>query len=446
MKKLLGFILVGCLSLSLFSGCGTKSDAENSAASTSQVATEQSTTAAQSTTATESAKPVTLTQLTWRVADVGDAFTVFTNKYKEEHQNVTIDVVNIASDQYFNTLKIRLLGGDAPDIIATGPGEESLTMQAQNGYLLDITDDPMLKNVLPSALDGAKVDGRVYGIPYDIVSLVVLYNKKIFADNGIKVPANYDEMMQVCETLKSKNIAPVVYGIKDTYLTQFFPYQISPTAVYSKNPSWDKDLVAGKVKFNSPEWKRVLEVPFDMNKKGYFTKNALGVGDQQSVEMFARGEGAMTFNGSWAVGTARAANPNIDVGVFPFPANKSGEEQYMTMSLGQIMAISKTTKNVDECKKYLAAWTDKNYAQLWTDRAKAISTIAGVSNNFDPSMNDLTPYMEKLKSVQFANAGWPAGVTDVFIKKFQEIYSGKATIDQMLDEMDKAVAKAVAKK
>ncbi len=441
MKKLLGFMLVGLLSFSIFSGCGNTSvDEKAEASSTTQVI------ATQSTTAEETSKPVKLAHLTWRVPDVGDAFTVFTNKYQEEHQNVTIDVVNIAADQYYNTLKIRLLGGDPPDIMTTAPGAEQMTIQAKNGYILDITDEPMVKNVLPSTLENIKIDGKVYGIPYDIVSLVGLYNKKIFSDNGLKVPANYDEMVQVCESLKAKNIVPIAYGIKDAYLTQFLPYQISPTAVYSKNPNWDNDLVAGKVKYNSPEWKRVFEVPLELNKKGYFTKNALGVGDQQSVEMFARGEAAMTFNGSWAVGTARAANPDIELGIFPFPANKADEEPWMTMMVGQVMAISKTSKNLDEAKNYLAAWTNKEYAQLWTDRAKAISTIAGVSNNFDATMNDLTPYMENQKSWQFANAGWPAGVTDVLIKKFQEVYSGKATMDEMLDAMDKAAAKATETK
>lgn len=443
MKRILCMLIIFTLALSLFAGCGSKS-AEN--AKTDESKAQTTVQKDEETKKVEEKVPekVTLTHLTWRVADVGDAFTVFTKKYQEENPNATIEVVNIASDQYYNTLKTRLLSGDPPDIFTTAPGAQ-MVEQAKNGYILDITNEPMLQNVMPGQVESTKIDGKVYGIPYDIVSLVVLYNKKIFADNGVKVPANYDEMLQVCETLKSKNIVPVAYGIKDAYLTQFLPYQISPTAVYAKNPNWDSDLVAGKAKFNSPEWKRVVEVPFELGKKGYFTKNSLGVGDQQSVEMFAKGEAAMTFNGSWAVGTARAANPDIELGIFPFPANQAGEEAWMTTMVGQVMAISATSKNLDECKKYLTAWTNKDYAQLWTDRAKSISTIMGVNNNFDPVMNDLTPYMENQKSWQFANAGWPAGVTDVFIKKFQEVYAGKGTVEDMLNEMDKAAVQGAKK-
>ncbi len=437
MKKIVSILVICAISLSLFAGCGNASgkDSRQTSGDNSAAATQ-----AEPQVTSKEAKNVTLTHLTWRVPDVADAFDVFVKKYQDEHPNITMDIKNIASDQYSNTLKTRLLSGDPPDIITTGAGSE-YNSQVRNGYILDITDEPMIENIQPGTLSGSMVDGRIYGVPYDLVSLVVLYNKKIFADNGLKMPTNYPEMLQVCETLKSNNITPAAYGIKDSYVTQFLPYQIAPTAVYAKNTNWDTDLTEGKVKFNSPEWKRTFAIPFDFQKKGYFTPNALGVGDQQSVEMFARGDAAMTFTGTWAVSVARAANPELDLGMFPFPANEPGEEAWMTMSLGQIMAISKTGKYIDEAKEYLAAWTNKDYAQLWTDRAKATSTIKGVNNNFDPSVNDLVPYLEKLKAWQFANVGWPAGVTELFIKKFQEVYTGKVTIDEMLDEMDKVVKK-----
>lgn len=425
---------ISFLCLCVLAACG-KSNNENTAKpSESQPA---------STSATkEAAKSVTLSHLTWRVPDVGEGYNLFKQKYESEHSNVKIEINNVASDQYFNMLQTKLLSGDPPDIFTTAMGATELVAQVKNDYVVDLTDEPFVKNILPGALDGAKINGRVYGIPYDLVSLVVLYNKKIFADNGLSVPTNYEEFLKVCEALKAKEITPISYGIKDSYLTLFLPFQIAPTSVYSKNQEFDGGLLTGDSKFNSDGWKRALGIPFELKEKGYFTENALGVGDQQSVEMFARGEAAMTINGTFGVSVARAANPDLELGMFPFPGNEPGEENWMALNVGQIMALSSSSKNLEEGKKYLAAWADQAYAQTWTDQAKSISTIAGVNNDFDPVQNDMTAYLAKTKTWQFANAGWPPGVSDAFMKTFQDVYAGKGSVEDILIAMDKAVEQA----
>ncbi|MFC5405363.1 ABC transporter substrate-binding protein [Cohnella soli] len=438
MKNKMKAGLISLLCISVLAACGKSNNDTNATPSASNSAT--------STASAKPAKSVTLSHMTWRVPDVGEGYDLFKKKYESEHPNVKIDINNVASDQYFNMLQTKLLSGDPPDIFTTAMGATELIAQVKNDFVVDLTDEPFVKNILPGALDGAKINGRVYGIPYDLVSLVVLYNKKIFADNGLSVPTNYDEFLQVCEALKAKNITPISYGIKDSYLTLFLPFQIAPTSVYAKDQQFDNGLLTGQTKFNSEGWKRALSIPFELKEKGYFTDNALGVGDQQSVEMFARGEAAMTINGTFGVSVARAANPNLDLGMFPFPGNKPGEENWMALNVGQIMALSSSSKNLEEGKKYLAAWTDKAYAQTWTDQAKSISTIDGVKNDFDPVQNDMTSYLAKMKTWQFANAGWPPGVSDAFMKTFQDVYAGKGTVEDILIAMDKAVEQAKALK
>lgn len=387
---------------------------------------------------------VTLTHLTWRVPDVGTGFDDFKKKFESEHKNITLEIQNVSSDQYYNTLQTRLLSGDPPDLITTEPEEAKYITEAKNGYLMDITNEAFLKNLIPSTLQSVKLNEKIYGIPYDTSSLVVFYNKKIFKNNGVEVPSSYNEFLNVCKELKEKGVAPISYGIKDEYVTAFLPYQIAPTAVYEKNPNWDDDLTAGKVKFNSSEWKRVFNVPFDlkqyMNDGG---KNALGIGDQQSVELFASGKAAMTCTGTWATSVIRSANPNIDLGLFPFPANQDGEENWIISSPGQIMAMSATTQHPEECKEYLKCWASKDYAQQWTNSAKAISTVEGVSNDYDASMNDLNTYLDKNKTWSYPNNGWPAGVQDAFRKKLQEVWAGKGTVDDILNAMDQAAQKSL---
>ena len=41
------------------------------------------------------------------------------------------------------------------------------------------------------------------------------YNKKVFADNGLKPPTTWDEFFKVADALKAKGIVPLVIGTKE---------------------------------------------------------------------------------------------------------------------------------------------------------------------------------------------------------------------------------------
>lgn len=62
------------------------------------------------------------------------------------------------------------------------------------------------------------IDGVVYGLTiWDTVggSWVVVYNKEIFADNGIEIPATYEDFAAACDTLLDAGVTPIYEPIAD---------------------------------------------------------------------------------------------------------------------------------------------------------------------------------------------------------------------------------------
>ena len=55
-------------------------------------------------------------------------------------------------------------------------------------------------------------DGMVYGIPFRLDCKLFFYNTQIFEENGLTAPTTWDELIQVCETLKAAGITPIAYG------------------------------------------------------------------------------------------------------------------------------------------------------------------------------------------------------------------------------------------
>ena len=47
-------------------------------------------------------------------------------------------------------------------------------------------------------------DGRQYLVPTDIYPWVIVYRRSVFAENGYKVPATYDELLTVARRMAAE--------------------------------------------------------------------------------------------------------------------------------------------------------------------------------------------------------------------------------------------------
>ena len=63
------------------------------------------------------------------------------------------------------------------------------------------------------ALEVETINGSLYGAPGAYAQyLTVFYNKDLFEQAGVTVPATYDEFLKACDTLKAKGITPIAMG------------------------------------------------------------------------------------------------------------------------------------------------------------------------------------------------------------------------------------------
>ena len=115
--------------------------------------------------------------------------------------NPDVKVVVEATDfnSFSATLKTKIAAGDAPDVIFGRPKMFAELVSA--GQLLDLSGQGFLANVAASSLESMKVDGKVYGLPLDVQTMGVFYNKALFEANGWKVPATYSELIALCREI-----------------------------------------------------------------------------------------------------------------------------------------------------------------------------------------------------------------------------------------------------
>jgi raffinose/stachyose/melibiose transport system substrate-binding protein len=127
-------------------------------------------------------------------------------------------------EQVFRKLTTLLQQGNVPDLFQTWGGG-GLRQQVEAGYVKDITADiaAWKDEINAGALSMYEVDGKNYGMPFDLGLVGFWYNTKSFADAGITtLPATWDEFLTTVQTLKSKGITPIALAGKDTWTGAFY--------------------------------------------------------------------------------------------------------------------------------------------------------------------------------------------------------------------------------
>jgi raffinose/stachyose/melibiose transport system substrate-binding protein len=279
-------------------------------------------------------EPVTIEW--WHIANNDPLKTVWkkaADQYMAAHKNVTIKITVLENEAFKAKLTTNMQAGKVPDLFHSWGGG-TLNEQVQAGLVKDISKDvaPWIGNLNQAAVDLYKVDGKQYGVPYDLGMVGVWYNKDLFEKAGIEQPpATWTEFLEAVRKLKSAGITPIAVGEKDKWPGMFWWANLSlriagkdAMAKAGEDGSFD---TPGFVKAGQ-ELKRLIDMqPF---QKGFLASPWDGAGSEASA--MANERAAMDLMGHWAP-TVFAANTKDKKGLgdklgwFPFPMVEGGAGQ-----------------------------------------------------------------------------------------------------------------------
>lgn len=162
-----------------------------------------------------------------------------------------------------------------------------------------------------------KVNGKPYGVPYDL-SLIsnIYYNKAAFEKAGVQPPKDFKELTAACDKLRSAGYEPLANaGGVFWSLYNFYAPLVESVGVdgYYK-------IASGEAGFDTPEFRKALELYRDTMVKCY-AKNWSGKTWTQAADDVVNGNSAMFMMGSWAAAYMKQAGfaPGEKFDVFPAP-------------------------------------------------------------------------------------------------------------------------------
>jgi raffinose/stachyose/melibiose transport system substrate-binding protein len=385
-------------------------------------------------------KEVNISYFTWRTSDQYPAnlFKEFNKKYPNIH--VTTNG-NHNVDQYLQAQKVRLISGDSIDI--TGVTPQSYLEYVKAGYLMDLTDQPFMKNFSPSSLSKLKVDGKLYAVPTAINYIGVWYNQDLFAKYNLNIPKTWDEFLQVCEKLKANGVVPLVNGGKDGWPMEFDIYPFIHKLVVDDPQIFEK-VDKGEIKYTDPIFVNTFKAITDFYKKGYIHKDLVSLTGDQATDLFVQQKVGMVIQGDWFAEGASKRKIDFKVGVFPMPTPGEGDKVIVPVSVGSYDAIVNSSKNKDSALKVMEYMSSPEGAKFMVDSLKSFSPVQGV--NVDPSsLLKLWEPMQKYDAVEFFYSLQYPGANSELLKGLQDLYLGGITPEQLAKNIQAAQDKKAAK-
>ena len=267
---------------------------------------------------------------------------------------------------------------------------------------------------------------KVYAIPYAANAVGIIYNKTIFNELGLTVPKTWDELIDVAEKVKAAGKTPFYFTFKDAWTT--LP-AYNALAANTQGENFFDQLNDGKTTFQKG-YKEATEKFVQLLEYGH--KDNFGKGYADGNVAFAKGESAMYLQGIWAIPEIRKANPDIELGVFPYPATNDPENTKLVSGVDLLLAISKTSKHPEEARKFVNFLLDPENAKFYLSEQNAFSAIKGITQD-DPALDGLKESFEKGALVDFPDHYIPLAVG---LEKLLQQLTHDKDVEKFLKNLD----------
>lgn len=254
----------------------------------------------------------------WLMKDsvTADFLDRFKESYEDEHSSVELEF-KFQEWGGIGPKVLEALGGkDTPDVIEVG--NTQVAQYAASGNLRDLTLESMRdlgsEDWLPGLAEPGSIGGVQYGIPWYAANRVVIYNKDLFEDAGIKnPPKTRAEWIEDSEKLNHDGNQGMYLPGQNWYVLAGF--------------IWDEggQLASDK----EGDWQGALDTPAALKGMDFYSQlQALGEGPKDADEekppqadVFAEGNVAQIISTPSTATLIEKKNPELKgkLGYFPIP-------------------------------------------------------------------------------------------------------------------------------
>lgn len=370
-------------------------------------------------------------------------------EFKAAHPGVEIVTESYPDQPYQQKIKIYATAKQLPDVFKFWSVTALLKPLIDGGFVAPLERDKFIGfNYLPGALDSTTYNGRLYGIPVSADAWFIYYNKKLFREAGVSVPATLDELIALVPRFRAKGIIPMTTDGKDAW-----PLSITFDLLawrISGDRTLPRQALERKARFTDPAFVQAARELQRMVKSGLFQEDLMVSDYGAARNLFGQGKAAMYLMGSWELGLGTGNTfsadfrANVDVFKFPTVAGGKGTADDLMAWFGGNYVISASSKNIELGKEYLRFYARRFPVLAWQKQA----TLP--AQKVMPRPDDTQVAKSILKIIAEAKATSGTPVLDLSTPRFKddnenairELCSGLIRPEEFVAKLDKAAEKA----
>lgn len=275
--------------------------------------------------------------------------TLFDN-YMDENPNIKIEVEALDDESYKTKFKAYASGSGMPDLVNIWCSPSFLDEVVAADILAPLNEDDYADyGFNEGAFSGVTYDGKLYGLPRNTDVLGFYYNKDMFEQYGLEVPTTWDELLTVCETLKSKGVAAISMDGQEGWPIAHFINSMAGTVLGADT----YDVMLDSIKngdYSNEVWKTVVSKVAD-NADTLFQTGFETTDYGTSMNLFLNKQAGMFFMGSWEMSID--TKTDFEVGHFTMPDVDGDGQGVIGAYNGGGYAVSQSSQVKEEAIKLL---------------------------------------------------------------------------------------------
>ena len=371
--------------------------------------------------------------------------------YMAANPKVTIEIQAESDQGVKDKLRVLAASGNLPDVYFSWAGD--FTKKFVRGDLAkDLTGDvtgEWKDSFTPAALDAYTYDGKLYGVPITLDAKYMVYNKQLFADNGIAVPTTLEEMLAACDTFKGKGFAePVTFGNQFGWPAIHFMTQLNPYFVPAATLATDYDPATGA--FTDPGYQKALDAFMDIDTH-CLTKGSNGISHEAAQAQFLASKSPMHYIEAveFFALTEKGGAPgdlanNWDFFKLPPPASPAGDAGYLTGAPDGFL-VNPDSEHVDIALDFLTYLTSLDNAKKMVADLGWLSPVQGsatADNTFPQNVRVIEDIAAAKGMAIWLDTVTHIEVANAYLNGVQALLDGTKTTADVVVDIQAAAAKA----
>jgi raffinose/stachyose/melibiose transport system substrate-binding protein len=267
--------------------------------------------------------------------------------------------------------------------------------------------------------------------------VVMMYNKRLLAKFGLQPPLDWADWLDQCKKILAAGTTPISMA-GDGTIDAFFFTELA-TAALGRH-GFD-GLVKGTVKWNAAPI--IDTMNFLLELQPYYQPGFLATRYADSKALFATERVVYFEAGSADVPGFKNINPNLEIGVFPFPPPKKGGTQVTLSGLDETMAGNPKTQYPDAVGAFMNWCASPKGGALCSAAINLSPVVRGVNppTTF-PELAEITRFSQNDFPVWYAVDSIADGF-NIWATQGQGLFTKRLTPTQLAALLQQAADKAL---